>query len=479
VRVLVLVLSQAGEPARDDGTMRSVPTRVWVLTGLVGVFYSAFALVRFWTVQVSAWDLVIFDQAVRSYSHFDAPTSMIKGVHAGYGPDFNVLADHVSPILATLAPLYWIHDGPETLLVAQALLFAAAIVPLFTFTRRALDVRAAYCVSIAYALSWPIAEALSFDFHETAFAPLLFAVLAERWQAGRRWQAALAALLLLLVKEDAGLLVAGFGLCLLTQRGARRWGIGYVLGGLAWTLIAARLVIPYFGGDPAYYWAYGQFGKDLPSAASQGLTHPWHVATTLVSPSVKIGTVALLLIPFLLTALRSPMILAVLPLLAERMLSDHENWWSSHYHYNAFLVVPLAMAAVDGVRRLRGDRLWSYGLIVVAVVLLPIFPFKKLYDPDFYRRDVHASAMIDAAAQVPSGVLVETANLVGPQLSARADVLLWDGVPHNAPWVVADVGIPINPMLDTAKQRTLVADLLAHGYALGWQRDGIQVLHRP
>src|SRR3954469_21712507 len=103
--------------------MRRVPTGVWSLTGLVGAFYSVFALVRLWTAQVAAWDLVIFDQVVRSSSHFEAPTSMIKGVHAGYGPDFNILADHVSPILAALAPLYGIHDGPETLLVAQALLF--------------------------------------------------------------------------------------------------------------------------------------------------------------------------------------------------------------------------------------------------------------------------------------------------------------------------------------------------------------------
>jgi uncharacterized membrane protein len=462
----------------DDTRMQGSSRGKWILAAVVGLCYTLFALVRFWTAQVAAWDLVIFDQVVRSYSRFDAPTSMIKGVHAGYGPDFNILADHVSPILATLAPLYWIHDGPETLLVAQALLFAAAIVPLFTFTARALNVRAAYCVCLAYALSWPIAEALWFDFHETAFAPLLFAVLAERRQAGRHRQAMIAAVLLLLVKEDAGLLVAGFGLFLLTQRGSRRWGIGYVLGGVAWTLIASRLLIPYFGGDPAYYWAYGHFGADLPSAAVQALTHPWDVATTLVSPRVKAGTLFLLFVPFLLTALRSPMVLTVVPLLAERMLSDHENWWSSHYHYNAFLIVPLAMASVDGIRRLRGDRLWSYGILVAAAVLVPSFSFADVYDPDFYRRDTHASALIEAADQIPAGALVAATNLAGPQVSAHADVLLWDEVPNNAPWVIADVGGPVNPMLDVSRQRAKVAALLANGYTLVWQRDGVQVLHR-
>ena len=77
----------------------------------------------------SSYDLVIFDQAIRSYSHFHLGISIIKGVHNGFGPHFSVLGDHFSPILATLAPLYWIYDGPQTLLIAQAVLFALAIPP--------------------------------------------------------------------------------------------------------------------------------------------------------------------------------------------------------------------------------------------------------------------------------------------------------------------------------------------------------------
>ena len=79
---------------------------------------------------------------------------------------------------------------PANLLVAQAVLFALAIPPLWLFTRRAFGggpkaTGAAYLVSASYALSWPIASALAFDFHEVAFAPVLTAVALERLQAGR------------------------------------------------------------------------------------------------------------------------------------------------------------------------------------------------------------------------------------------------------------------------------------------------------
>ena len=80
---------------------------------------------------------MIFDQAVRSYAHFQPGISVIKGLHNGFGPHFSILGDHWSPILASLAPLYWIYNSPETLLVAQAVLFALAVPPLWLFTRRA------------------------------------------------------------------------------------------------------------------------------------------------------------------------------------------------------------------------------------------------------------------------------------------------------------------------------------------------------
>src|SRR5437773_156575 len=93
------------------------------------------------------------------------------------------LADHWSPALALLAPLYWIHDSPATLLVAQGVLFALAIPPLWAYTRRQLGPGAAYFVCVAYALSLPVMEAVIFDFHEVAFVPVLTAVMVERFDA--------------------------------------------------------------------------------------------------------------------------------------------------------------------------------------------------------------------------------------------------------------------------------------------------------
>ncbi len=349
------------------------PVAIGAIGLAAALVYGATEFLKYYTFQAGTYDLVIFDQAVRSYSHFHWPVSIAAGVHRGFGTDFAVLGDHFSPILALLAPLYWVHSGPETLLVAQALLFASAIAPLWVFVRRELgSTWAAYCVAIGYAVSWPVAQAVSFDFHEVAFAPVLTAVLFERWSAcatrasARWWHVVLPAVGLLLVKEDMGLLVAGFGLAVLVKsvrwnQQARWLGAGFVAGGLAAIVVTTDVVLPAFGSRPQFYWRYGQFGPTVPSAAWHMLTHPLLTADTFVSPGVKVHTMVCLAGLAVFLGVLSPWLLVVVPVLADRMLADAPNWWGLDFHYNAFLIVPVLCGGVDAVARLaRWARRWPW-----------------------------------------------------------------------------------------------------------------------
>jgi uncharacterized membrane protein len=492
--------TDVAEPVAAGGIRRHA-IALGVLTTAAAVLYGACGFLQFHLFRAGSYDLVIFDQAVRSYSEFHLPIAVVKGVHNGFGTGFSVLGDHFSPILATLAPLYWIHSGPQTLIVAQALLFAAAIVPLWVFARRELGAVAAYCVAVGYAVSWPVAQAVTFDFHEVAFVPLLTAVLFERCSAyrrdrGRWWHVVLPAVGLLLVKEDMGLLVAGFGLAMLvvsvkwiTPRRTRvRWlGAGFVAGGLAAVVVCTDVWLPAFGGRAGYYWHYGRFGPTLPSAAWDALTHPGTVATTLVQPEVKIHTIVWLLVIAAFAPLLSPFLLVVLPPLAERMLSDDPNWWGTDFHYNAFLVVAVLCAGVDGIARVRRwwpkvkpvGVTWGASVLVIGLWIVPGFAFGAVAQPSSWHRTAALNAAAEAVAHVPAGVTVEAANNVGPQLTGRATVVLWDNLPRWAPWVLADTNGLQFPFCGVPDQQARVAFLLAHGYRVTFADDGFQVLHHP
>jgi uncharacterized membrane protein len=511
---------------------------VGTLTVLFAVIYSIFELVLYATFRESNYDLVIFDQAIRSYAHFQPGISIIKGVHNGFGPHFSVLGDHFSPILATLAPLYWLHDGPQTLLVAQAVLFALAIPPLWVFTRRAFGggryaTIAAYLICVAYGLSWPIAAALFFDFHEAAFAPVLTAIALERIQAGRLRGALIALAGLLLVKEDMGLLVAGIGLYLAVSRARsvprQRLVAGLlVIVGIGYTALATYVLIPAFGGRSSYYWAYTALGNNVPQVIEHIIVHPLGALQLMITPHVKLRTMGWLVGAFCFLPLLSPITLAALPLIAERMLNSRSpNWWAAHYHYNAFLVVILICGAVDGAARLQrwvtaarrlaaaqkptpaepsatpaepateaapvasGTGRWAPGPALVplccaiaicaaALVILPKFPFGRALHPQFYAQTARSRAAAAADAVVPNGVVVEAANGVGPQLSGRDTVLMWDGEqpPLGSPWIVADVGHKEMTFTGVRAQRARVAELLGAGYQIVFSRHGIVVLHR-
>ncbi len=468
-----------------------------VLSGLcllAAISYVAAGWYQVATLHSGTYDLALFDQAVRSYSHLQAGLSPVDGVHRGFGLGFSVLGDHFSPILVLLAPLYWVHSGPATLIAAQAVLVAAAIPPLWIFVRRELAATwPAYCVVLAYALSWPVAAAVSFDFHEAAFAPALMAVLFERFSAlragrARYWQVALPAFGLLLVKEDMGLFVAAFGLAVLVHstrwpdppRPVRLLGVGFVIGGLATAALVTGVILPAFGSNPGYYWRYGAFGPSASNALLTMLAHPASTLHTAFTPDIKSQTIVSLFALAAFAGLFSPYLLAVAPLLAERMLADAPSWWGMAYHYNLFLVVPILCAGVDAISRpsIRHIRpLWVTTILAVAVWHVPGSALVAPLNPSAWQSTNQTRAAAAAVAQVPSGVVVETANNLGPLLTGRDTVLLWDRRPRWAPWVVADVARATFPFCSVAEQRSRVVFLRAHGYQEIFADDGYAVLH--
>ncbi len=123
----------------------------------------------------------------------------------------------------------------------------------------------------------------------------------------------------------------------------------------------------------------------------------------------------------------------------------------------------------------------SVAMIVVAVGLIPRFAFGAALHPSFYHRPrMYAADAADAA--VPSGVTVEAVGSLGPQLSGRDTVLLWDGdgeTPRFAPWVVADVRRREFTFPSVQAQRRRLALLESRGYQVTFQRKGYVVLHAP
>jgi uncharacterized membrane protein len=488
---------------------------VIALTVVFATVYSTVGLILHLGHRTALFDLGMYEQAMQGYARFSLPRVPCFGVLSAEDPGILHWADHFTPILALLTPFYWIHRGPETLLVAQGILFALAIPPVWVFTRRALGPAAAYAVAVAFGLSWAIQEAIWFPFHQVAFAVPIMALMVERYQAGKLRQAAWASLALLTIREDLGLVVSALGL-LVFLKGERRLGIKLMLGGVAATWLLTSVVIPLAGGSPRRNWTYGHLGDGPLELAWAVLKSPLSSLEYALSPREKVRTLLWLFGPLFFLPARSRVVLLALPLLAVRMLSSEERHYSMHYHYNAFVVVFLFCAGVDAAAALPEIRLrwralrvpsgilWAFAICGVAVLTLPRTPGWKLTQRAFwYPRTANTRAAAEALAEIPSGAFVAASNTLGVHLTPRAKVVLlvppgdpyeqegvwklegltWKylGTRHRAeaPWIALNLTRQEFPFHTVEQQRALVGTLQSKGYSLVHDADGYVVLHRP
>ena len=396
--------------------LRLLPYGLWALLAAI---YSTLSLTRFADLSTPSFDNAIFQQAIAGYAHLRAPIVDLKG------PGYNILGDHFSPVLVLLAPIYRILPFAQTLLVAQAVLVSACVVPIGRVAIRRLGVGAGLAIAVACGLSFGIQLAVYTDFHEVAFAAPLLALAGEAYLE-RRWRAVAAwTLPLLLVKEDLGITVAVIGLVLVLA-GARRIGLLLAAAGVAGFLIIVFGIIPWFNAGGTFsYWGAVSFAPGGPGA----------IRTAFTGWDLKGPT---LLLTFGITgflSLRSPWVLLAVPTLGWRWIGRNSQYWDTNWHYSLVLMPILFVALIDAIGRVRtGGPAWlrryaehlPTAAAGMAIVLCLQFPLHNLWRADNYEPPQRAKAAAAAMALMPAGASVETNLGLVTHLAGRFDVY-WFG----------------------------------------------------
>jgi uncharacterized membrane protein len=454
---------------------------IWAMAGALYVMYAAVSLRLHQRMLTDSYDLGIFEQVVRSYAEGHLPVSEVKG------QDFPVLGDHFSPILALVVPFYWAWRGADTLLVVQAALLAVSVVPLTLWARRTLGDPAAAVIGACYGLSWGIASAVGYDFHEVAFAVPLLAFSLSALGNGRLTAAACWALPLLLVKEDLGLTVLVIGL-VIALRGNRRLGLLTAAAGLAGSALVLLVIVPTF--NPTGSFAYWSLVEENPGSAG-GLLDLLHRGTIgLITPQTKVSTFVLVLAPTVFLALRSPLLWVAVPTLVWRFASNNGLHWGTDFHYSLVLMPIVFAAFIDALIRRgtseRSLRRYLAGSAAISLMILPNFALFQLAQPDTWRTDPRVAVARRLMDKIPDGVTVQTSNHLVPQLANRTSVSLYGsyGSRPNPQWIMVDTWVPGNerewlgePLSAEAEQRRLAEDR-RQGYDLVAEQDGFVVLHR-
>lgn len=414
----------------------------------------------------SGLDLAIFDQGIGNLAHFRAPTAPIKSV------GMNLWGDHFHPIIVLAVPFLWLWPNPMTLIILQAACIGVGAVILRRVAAAHLGYWLSFLIGIALVFSLGVEAACVFDFHEVALGfPILAGAMALLLRK-RPWGATWLFLACLLIKEDAPILVFGFGIAMVFFRYIRQ-AVTLLIAAPVWYLLATKVFIPAL--SPNHTWAY-----------AGAVTLRWSVIWTHLGESVW-GRDKLLEVAIILAlgagalCVRSPLAIPVALNLLSRAVSRNPNYWGFRYHYNLLPSLILAFATVEVLIRIGKPsvllkRLVAACLGIMIVVNLFIAPIHAALGWGSFERAREARL---AVAAVPKGAPVAcdvyltshltTSHPIVQQLRPPAFV---DDLGHpvlpNADWVILDsktISYPTSP--------GWVAKLADRLTSQGWQRVAV------
>lgn len=227
---------------------RAEPRLPLALVGLGSAAYAGYfayhTIAYHHSVLTLSWDLGLENNLLWNLVHGGPfmKSSALTGL-AGKSSHFGY---HATLFAYVIAPFYALWPGPEVLLVFQAVVIAAAAIPLFLFARRRIGTWSACLIAFAYLLYPAVHGANLYDFHYPPLGVFFLWLTLLLVDGGRYKVAAIAALLTLSIREDvaADLAVMGGFIALCTPR--VRAGLVIMLVALVYFLGMKLLVMPRF-----------------------------------------------------------------------------------------------------------------------------------------------------------------------------------------------------------------------------------------
>ena len=436
-------------------------TAAVALGSLYAALFSVLSVLRHASFHSHAFDLALHHQATWNASRgFGLDYTLFLAWH----PDLTcILGDHVNLILFLPAILFWIHAGPETLLILQALVVGSAAIPLFGLSRRLLGSTGVGVAFAAVFLLHPgIHAANFFDFHAVllaaAFLVWAFYLAEVRSRAGF-W---LALVLALSCQENVAIVVALMGVWLLVK-GRRRTGVLVLLAGAAWFAVCFFWILPAFnpGTGSNHFSRYQHLGQTWSDVLRKRLPAPDDVP----SPAGRsAGPLLRHRCPCTDRVSRAPAPEILLVAGSELAFSVLSSFWPQRtidYQYAAIVVAVATVAAIHGAARLkrsvaaRGGPARFVGPVAAATaVCLSIAYQARSYGNlrplsaafrEQIRLTPHSRLGDRFLAQIPEDAPVSAQSDIVPHLSGRRRIYLFPDV-RDADFVLLDTSSELFPM---------------------------------
>ncbi len=434
----------------------SATSTVLLLAGLFFFLCLLFTLHRYYSFYAS-FDQGIFNQVFWNNLHgrfFQSSLSSSLStnvVHAGEVATvyYHRLGQHFTPALLLWLPIYALFPSPITLTVLQVTLITAAGLVLYVLARQYLKPPLTVMITASfYGANAVIGPTLS-NFHDISQIPLfvftLLLAMEKRWW----WLFWLMAVLILAVREDAGVGLFGVGVYMILSKRFPRAGFGVCVLSFGYMLALTNLIMPLFSKDISQRFMLERFGQYADGEEASTLeiiwgmiSNPLRLIVELVTPidrTIKYLLGHWLPLAFVPAVAPGSWMIAGFPLL-KLLLGKGESVLSITIRYALTVVPGLFYGSIlwwsQHQQKFKPSlrRFW-----VVCICLSLFFTFTSNPNRTFYflipdsvkpwiyvslpQQWQHVAQMRPLLAQIPSNTSVSATTYLVPHLSSRREIL--------------------------------------------------------
>ena len=393
------------------------------------------SLNRFWQYEVFYYDFGIFDQAIWGVSRLKPP--IID--HLAVGGKW-IFADHFSPSIFLLSPLYWLTDRQEMILVVQAVVVGLSGIVLYSIGKQVLKNRLlALGILTCYFLIVGLQNAVITDFHEITIMTL--PLMLTFWAiVNKRVKLYFIFLIVTLgFKESTFLLGAGIGIAIIFLR--KEWfriAIITIAISFIWGYVSIKLIIPLFSNG-TYLYSPSFHGGVIDNIFAF-VDHPLKQKTLFFS-----------FLSFSFLPIISPVFwFLILQDYGIRFIPQFCcTRWDLGMHYNSQSAVILAISSVFALKKLQKIKFTSKFLYLVwaVIILNALFlyrfilhgPFGLAYNPSFYEHTKNFNYLNDMIKKIPKEASVMTQNNLAARFTHQKVYLLrFDYKKYNPEYIMID-----------------------------------------
>ena len=494
-------------PARRAGPAPTWLARLravapWVIVGglfaAYVVWFSRLAINNHHALQTRLLDLAIYDNIFYHSSHGNF-------LGSNFIPTGNHANAHFDAILVLLSPLYYIYPRAELILVLQAIWCGAGVVPAYLLGR---DHLRSPWAGVTLAAAWALYPALHganlYEFHSLTLLAMPMLWLLYLITTGRLRAFFVLLPFVLLIREDASLLICFVAFAAILTRDPRLVRAGWITIGVAALYFILVKTFIMGGADPlGGKYGFGWYYKDM-SPGGKGLgnillslfTNPTFAIDFALREAKLIYLLQLLLPLAFLPLFGKPWRFAAVFGLFYILLASRGPVFSIHFQYSVVLFPVLFALTPIALRRLRdsdlAERIGLARAQFVTVLLACVLASSLLMSWKFggaapntafrggWARIPHTLTLEQEARyqrfrnlveQMPADASVIATSRIAPHVSNRAEI--WD-YRHKGPTEYL--------MLDTRELRgwtkKLHTDRLAAGELELVAKDGTLQLFR-